>query len=114
MEARSILARLVEAGLVEQRGERKGRIYHLSARTYRNLGEKAAYVRQRGFEAIQQEQMVMQYIQSHGSVSRKEAAELCRLSEPQAYRLLQRLASNGLLERVGQRGRSVQYHKKHD
>ncbi|MEW6228121.1 MAG: ATP-binding protein, partial [Bacillota bacterium] len=104
IETRSVLARLVEAGLVEQRGERKGRIYHLSARTYRNLGARAAYIRQRGFEAIQQEQMVMQYVQSHGSVSRKEAAELCRLSRPQAYRLLQRLTEQGSLERVGRRG----------
>lgn len=113
IETRSVLARLVEAGLVEQRGERKGRIYHLSARTYRNLGARAAYIRQRGFEAIQQEQMVMQYVQSHGSVSRKEAAALCRLSRPQAYRLLQRLTEQGSLERVGRRGRNVEYYKKH-
>lgn len=31
---------LVEAGLVEGRGERKGRAYHLSAATYRRLGDK--------------------------------------------------------------------------
>ena len=52
-EARAVLQRLVEAGLVEPRGERKGRSYHLSAATYRRLGEKAAYVRQRGFEPVQ-------------------------------------------------------------
>ncbi len=80
-EARSVLERLVEAGLVEARGERKGRLYHLSAPSYRRLGETAAYVRQRGFEPPQQEQMVMQYIRAHRSITRRETAELCRISE---------------------------------
>ncbi|MCL6505038.1 MAG: hypothetical protein K6T86_20370 [Pirellulales bacterium] len=59
-DARAVLNRLVEAGLVEPRGERKGRTWHLSAATYRRLGQPAAYVRQRGFEPIQQQQMVLQ------------------------------------------------------
>ena len=100
-EARSRLGRLVEAGLVEGRGERKGRIWHLSAATYRRLGEEAAYVRQRGFEPIQQEQMVLQYIDTQGRITRKEAAELCRLSPDQAKRLLKRLTVSGKLEARG-------------
>ncbi|HRT97413.1 MAG: ATP-binding protein [Candidatus Bipolaricaulis sp.] len=108
-DARAVLNRLVEAGLVEARGERKGRAWHLSAGTYRRLGEKAAYVRQRGFEPLQQEQMVLQYVKKHGRITRKEAAELCQISGPQAYRLLNRLAENGLLRREGERGRSVGY-----
>lgn len=108
-EARSILARLGESGLVEPRGQKKGRTWHLSAATYRRLGESAAYVRQRGFEPIQQEQMVLQYVEKHGRITRAEVAELCRLSGPQAYRLLESLVSKGLLERQGRRGRGVHY-----
>lgn len=78
-EARAVLERLVETGLAERRGERKGRVYHLSARTYKRLGEKAAYVRQRGFEPHQHEQMVIQYIKANGSISRGETADLCRV-----------------------------------
>ena len=63
-EARAVLERLVESGLVEAHGERKGRSYHLSAATYRRLGAQAAYVRQRGFEPLQQEQMVLQDVQA--------------------------------------------------
>ncbi|MCP9446720.1 MAG: putative DNA binding domain-containing protein [Nitrospira sp.] len=100
-EARSSLQRLVEAGLIEPRGERKGRTWHLSAATYRRLGEQAAYVRQRGFEPIQQEQMLLQYVARHGRITRREAAELCRLSPDQAYRLLQRMAKDGRLIRHG-------------
>lgn len=108
-EARTRLQRLVEAGLVEARGERKGRTWHLSAPAYRRLGEPGAYVRQRGFEPLQQEQMVLQYVEKHGSVSRAQVAELCRLSTPQAYRLLQRLEKQGLVVRAGSRGRAVRY-----
>jgi ATP-dependent DNA helicase RecG len=110
-ETRSVLHRLVEAGLVEERGQKKGRTWHLSAAAYRALGDKAAYVRQRGFEPLQQAQMVLQYVEKHGRITRREAAELCRLSGPQAYRLLDHLAEQGLIAREGERGRGVAYLK---
>ncbi|MGQ9804231.1 MAG: hypothetical protein ACUVSH_10425 [Anaerolineae bacterium] len=102
-EARAVLERLVEAGLVEARGERKGRAYHLSAATYRRLGEEAAYVRQRGFEPLQQEQMVLQYVERYGKITRREAADLCQIGPHQATRLLNRLVQKGVLVRHGQR-----------
>ena len=102
-DVRVVLNRLVEAGLVEPRGERKGRTWHLSAATYRRLGQPAAYVRQRGFEPLQQEQMVLQYVEKYGRITRREAAELCRLSSLQARDLLARLAKAGRLVRHGTR-----------
>ncbi|RTG98963.1 AAA family ATPase [Thermus scotoductus] len=102
-EARACLQRLVEAGLVEPRGERKGRSWHLSAATYRRLGAPAAYVRQRGFEPIQQEQMVLQYVAKHGRITRREAAELCQVSPLQARALLSRLTARGKLVLRGSR-----------
>ena len=108
-EARAVLHRLVEEGLVEERGQKKGRTWHLTAAVYRLLGDKAGYVRQRGFEPLQQEQMVLQYVEKHGRITRREAAQLCRITGPQAYRLLDRLAEQGLIEREGQRGRAVAY-----
>jgi len=105
-DARATLNRLVEIGLVESRGERKGRTWHLSAATYRRLGEEAAYIRQRGFEPIQQEQMVLQYVQTHGRITRAQASGLCRIGPNQAYRLLKSLAKRGLLLPKGEkRGR---------
>jgi len=98
---RGSLQRLLETGLIEARGERKGRNWHLSANTYRRLGEKAAYVHQHGFEPMQHEQMVLQYVDKHGRITRGEAAELCRLSPDQAYRLLQKIARSGQLIRQG-------------
>jgi len=102
-EARALLQKLVEAGLVEARGERKGRTWHLSAATYRRLGEPVAYIRQRGFELIQQEQMILQYVETYGRITRREAAELCKISSTQAKRLLAKLCAQGRLIRHGQR-----------
>lgn len=107
-EARMVLNGLVERGLLEARGERKGRTYHLAAAIYREIGESAAYVRARGFDSIQQEQMVLTYVEQHGSIRRAEAAELCQLSPNQASYLLRRMVSEGKLDMVGQR-RSARY-----
>ena len=108
-EARSALSSLVERGLLESRGEGRGRTYHLAAELYREMGESAAYVRARGFDPIQQEQMILTYVARHGSIGRAEATELCRLAPDQASRLLRRLVRNGTLRMTGNR-RTARYH----
>jgi ATP-dependent DNA helicase RecG len=111
-EARAALERLVEGGLLEASGEGKGRAYNLSASTYRWLGERAAYIRTHGFEPLQWEQMVLQFVEKHGEISRAEVAELCHISGPQAYRLLKKLERKGLLTAIGIKGRGVKYEGK--
>ena len=96
-DARTTLNRLVEIGLVEPRGERKGRTWHLSAATYRRLGKPTAYIRQHGFEPLQHEQMILQYLDKYGKITRAQATALCRLSVNQAYRLLKSLEKRGIL-----------------
>jgi ATP-dependent DNA helicase RecG len=93
-ETRSIIEKLVESGLVEAHGTKRRRSYTLSAKVYRKSGEKAAYVRQAGFDTIQQEQMVLSYIKKHGSIKRADVMELCMLTKDQAYNLLRRLKEN--------------------
>lgn len=102
-ETRNHLARMVERGWVEARGERKGRTWHLSAAVYRALEASAGYVRVRGFEPLQQEQMVLAYVEAHGQITRAQATELCAITPPQASRLLRRLAAQGKLIRRGER-----------
>lgn len=109
-EARAELNRLVEEGLLEARGERKGRTYHLGASLYRRLGESAQYVRTRGFDDLQQEQMILTWVNGHDSITRSEAAELCQLEPGQASRLLRRLRDEGRLDLVGER-RTARYVK---
>lgn len=110
--ARATLERLVEGGLVDGRSSGRGRTYHLSATTYQRMAEGHAYIRQRGFDALQQEQMIMQYVDEYGSISRSEAATLCKVSLPQAYRVLLKLVDKGLILAPGTTGRGARYYKK--
>jgi len=104
---RTVLEKLLEAGLVEAHGAGRGRTYTLSAKVYRYAGQKAAYVRQAGFDPIQQEQMVLNYIDTHGSIKRGDVAELCHLTLPQAYHLLKRLEKQGKIKQTGKMRHAV-------
>lgn len=100
-ETRAALEKLTESGLIEAHGSGRGRTYTLSAKVYRQTGQKAAYIRQAGFEAIQQEHMVLSYIDKHGSIKRADVAELCHLSLPQAYHLLKRMEKQEKIQQSG-------------
>ena len=107
-QTRSILERLVEIGMIEARGTGRGRTFILSAQVYRRSGDKSRYVRQAGFDAIQQRQMVLQFVENHGRVKRSEVAELCRISLYQATRLLAKLVEENEIVRHGQ-GKGTYY-----
>ncbi len=101
--ARATLNSLVERGWLESRGERKGRTYHMAAAIYRQLGEPAQYVRTKGFDEIQQQEMIRTFVEQHGSISRREAAELCQIALIQAGRVLRKLRDEGELVMRGER-----------
>lgn len=98
---RSTLEKLVEVGLIEAHGTSRGRTYTLSAKLYHQTGQKSAYVRQVGFDPIQQEQMALRYIDKYGSIRRTELAELCHLNPSQASRLLNKLKEEGKIRQEG-------------
>lgn len=102
-EARNALTRMVEAGLVEARGSGRGRRYHLSAATYRSLRSDPGYVRVRGFDRIQQRQMILSYVRGHGRITRGIAAELCVIAPTAASALLRAMVDGGDLELRGER-----------
>lgn len=101
--ARAVVERLVEAGLVRAHGNTRARTYTLSAKVYRRLGQASEGVRQAGFDALQQEEMVRRFVLDHGELRRPDVVELCRITEDQATRLLQRLVEREILARVGTR-----------
>ena len=92
---------LVEAGLLQAHGAGRGRSYMLSADLYRLLGEKAEYTRQAGFDRLQHEQLVKNYVAQHGRITRQETIELCRLSPDQAYKLLKQLVLQNIIKKHG-------------
>lgn len=99
---RSQTTRLIEAGLLEPRGQGRHRRHHLTAAFHR-AAESASYIRLRDTDPIQQEHMVLSYVESFGSITRGKAAELCRLSPQQARGVLKRLVDAGALVLVGER-----------
>lgn len=101
--ARRVLERLLESGLVEGRGRTRARRYYLSLAVYREVGKKAEYVRRRGLDRLQMEQMILEYVRSYGRITRKEVMDLCRVNARQASYLLHLLVSAGRLERKGRR-----------
>jgi ATP-dependent DNA helicase RecG len=105
------LGKLVEYGLLDSHGDGRARAYTLSAALYRKAGKKAEYIRQAGFAPIQQEQMGLSYIDTHGSIKRADAAELCHISPFQATRLLRRLTDKTLIKPVGQ-GKGTRYERR--
>lgn len=110
-EGKAILEKLVERGFVEAKGEKKGRIYHLSAQLYRLFGDASSYVRIHGISALKHEALVMEFVEGHGRIARKDAISLCGISEDQAKRLLQILVKKGKLSRKVSRGRASHYEK---
>ena len=101
--ARALLERLTEAGVLEARDERRERVYHFSAATYRALGAPSAHVRLRGIEPIQRERMILQYVESHGRITRSQAADLCQTGGREARALLEKLVKRGELVVRGER-----------
>ena len=100
--ARAAVERLVEAGLLLAHGTRR-RVYTLSPSLSRAMGMAAGSVRQSGFDALQQAEMVHSYVKQHGQIRRADVIELCRLSPDEAKRLLARLEGEGVLTLHGVR-----------
>ena len=96
------LEALRERGFVQSQGRGPRAAYTLSPSVYSALGEGSEYVRQAGFAALQQEQMVVQYVLQHGQIANADARDLCQLSADQAKRLLARLVDEGKLAASGQ------------
>lgn len=102
-EARGVANSLVESGLLEARGNGRNRRFHLTARFYDLAQDRAAYVRVRPIAALQQEQMVLDYVGTYGRITRAQAAELCQIAPAAATGLLKRLRDSGKLELKGKR-----------
>lgn len=97
------LTRLIELGLLEVHGNGRSRRYHLTPGFYRAAQDPNAYVRVRAVDPIQQDQMVLSYIEAYGSITRSQVAELCMLTPGQARAVLHRLVKDGGITMRGER-----------
>jgi ATP-dependent DNA helicase RecG len=102
-EGKRVLERLLERGLIEARGEKRARIYHLAAALYNRLEDVSGYVRTKGFDKIQQHQMVLSALAARKDkrITREDVAELCKITPAQAYHLLKKMSKDSELELHG-------------
>lgn len=108
-EARSVIEGLVERGLVEAKGEKRARVYHLSASVYRGIGQPEAYVRAHGVDPLRQEALVLEYVKAHGRITRGELMRLLGVTKDQARRIIERMGGSGKLIRRGKAPRWTYY-----
>ena len=90
-QAARLMESLAESGLLRAHGNGKNRRFTLSPSVYRELGQKAEYVRQAAFAPIQQAEMIKNYLREHGQIRRAEAADLCQLAPREAGALLEKM-----------------------
>lgn len=108
-ETRRILETLVEAGIIARRGGSTRREYFLGAMVFRKLGRTADYVRRVGYEDIQQEYMIMQFVQAHETITRSDVINLCNVTKYRARYILSKLKQRGWLQQIGYAGKNVYY-----
>ena len=108
--AQDVLKSLQGRGLVSAHGTGQRRWHQLSEHAARRIGDGGGDQRRR-VEPAEHDDLVRRYVEEHGSISRTIAANLCDITYPQAYRLLNRLVAEAALRRVGTRGRNVHYEK---
>ena len=97
----SIIEKLIESGMIDRQGVGRGSSYMLSAKLYARAGKKAEYVRQAGFTSIQHENMVEQYIDAHGKITRGDVMDMCLLNGRQAYYILKKLVDKKKIVKHG-------------
>lgn len=99
---RNVLEEMVEMGLLEPRGAKRGRVYHLSAGIFQRLGRPSAYVHRRGVDRMRQEDMVLRFVHQFGRLRREDVLQLLpQLTERQASALLKRMSLEGKLRALG-------------
>jgi len=104
---RRAITEIINAGLMSRIGHGRGQRLVLSPQFLKRLGMPEAFVHQAGLDSERQKQMILQYVQSHGSITRGEAAKLLGMkADNTVYRLLDILVQQRQLERTGTRNKT--------
>jgi ATP-dependent DNA helicase RecG len=104
---RSVVGVLLREGMIEQRVEGRAHVYFLGKSYYQEVGEKAAYTKKVGIDAIRHREMVKAFIKQHGSAKRGDVMKLCDLTRARAYYLLVSMCEAGEIAKYGERRMAV-------
>lgn len=109
-DARSVVEWLIELGMVEGVGNGSARRYMLSSKVYSISNNTAGYIRQRGWDTLQEREMIISHFDKYSEITREGVAELCRCTLNHASWLLRQLVEDGILVLRG-KGRGSRYEK---
>ena len=109
-ETRGIIEWLIELGMVEGVGNGRARRYMLSSKVYSISDNKAGYTRQRGWDTLQEQELILSHLSKYRTITREGAAELCRCTTNHATWLLRQLTSQNKIKLCGS-GRGAHYEK---
>ena len=98
---RVTLESLATSGIVEAVGTGRGRYYMLSKKYYAYTNNMVAYARQKDIDPIRYRELIMQFVKQQGYIKRADVVELLHVTQPQAYRLLNKLAGENVLKLDG-------------
>lgn len=98
-KVRSAIEDLIEQGLVEASGRGKNRSFILGAKIYRENKETIQYVRQTDIDSIRYPELIMKLADTQdGIITKRDVANLLKITPTQAYALIKKLQKEGKLE----------------
>jgi len=104
-QARTLLENMVELGLLESKGPKRDRSYHLSAGVFESIGKPSSYIHRKGVSKDQEERAALQFASTYGRITRSDVLELLpHLTKRQATYLLSRLVEESKLVAKGSKG----------
>lgn len=109
-DARPIVEWLTELGMVEGIGNGSARRYMLSSKVYSVTNNKAGYTRQRGWNTMQEKELILSHLDKYNKITRNDVIELCRCAPNHASWLLRQLLDEGSIQMFGA-GRGAFYKK---
>ena len=109
-DTRSVVEWLIELGMVEGVGNGSARRYMLSSKVYSISNNTAGYIRQRGWDTLQERETIISHFDKYSEITREGVAELCRCTLNHASWLLRQLVDDGVLVLHG-KGRGAHYRK---
>jgi ATP-dependent DNA helicase RecG len=100
----AVLDRLVDAGVLEARSERRARVYEFAESILQGaLAGVGAPMRRAAADSGQREEVVLQYVTANGRITRSQAADLCQVEGREARQVLEKLVKRGALVVKGER-----------
>lgn len=102
----TVLNNLCQKKNIMQREKRN--TYMFTHRVYAEFEDQIDYIKDKQFDEIQAEAMIIEYLKKNGYITRTDVEKLCGFSSTSSKRVLQKLRAQGLIELIG-KGKASKY-----